>query len=60
MKRITLGLKRKFIRVEKLETLLLFAIKMWGDQYVDSDFYVYLMAIFGLNSKLEHKLQFKQ
>ena len=55
-----MGLKRKFIRVEKLETLLLFAIKMWGDQYVDSDFYVYLMAIFGLNSKLEHKLQFKQ
>lgn len=59
VKRITMGIKRKFIKVEKVRTVLLFAIKLWGDQYVDEDFYVFLMAVMGLNRKLEGKVEFK-
>lgn len=54
-----MGIKRKFIKVEKVRTVLLFAIKLWGDQYVDEDFYVFLMAVMGLNRKLEGKVEFK-
>lgn len=58
VKRITLGLRKKFIKVEKIETVLLFCVKMWGDQYVDTDFYVYVMAILGLHAQILHYKQF--
>ncbi len=50
-------MKRGFVSPHNRKSLYLFAIKMWGQQYVDNDFYVFLWAVLKLvevNSQDKH------
>jgi len=48
VEKIDLGLKRGFISTSNIVSLYLFAIKIWGAQYVEKDFYVFIILIFSM------------
>jgi len=52
VKKITLGLRRGFILPYNKASLYLFAIKVWGEQYVENDFWAFLLAVFHVVDRL--------
>ncbi len=41
------GLKKKYISNRNINTIYLYALKIWGNQYFEKDYIVFLMNIIG-------------